>query len=104
MTKERLSQLKPLEGHRVSLALRNGSRIDDSQLISTGQSRVGKLWLFSNGNDTFVPVEDVIEVWKSFRPAGFGPPERCPGTWTDTLLRGGAGPRSGCVASRPSSP
>jgi len=71
MTKERLSQLKPLEGHRVSLALRNGSRIDDSQLISTGQNRVGKLWLFSNGNDTFVPVDDVIEVWEVVSTRGF---------------------------------
>ena len=71
MTKERLSQLKPLEGRRVSLALPNGSRIDDSQLISTGQNRVGNLWLFSNGNDTFVPVDDVIEVWEVVSTPGF---------------------------------
>lgn len=61
MTKERLTQFRSLEGRRVSLATRNGSRIDDSQLISAGSN---SLWLFTNGADIFLPIDDVVEVWE----------------------------------------
>ena len=65
MTRERFRALTALEGRQVSVALRDGARIDDSQLISAGRNRAGTLWLFTHGGDTFVPVEDVIDVWES---------------------------------------
>ena len=65
MTTASLGQLTALEGCQVSLALRNGDRIDDAQLVSARQNRAGTLWLFTNGSDRFVVVEDVIEVWES---------------------------------------
>jgi hypothetical protein len=47
----------------VSVALADGSRIDDAELVSVGRARSRTLWLFSNGDDLFVPVDDVIELW-----------------------------------------
>jgi hypothetical protein len=64
MTRDRLVAMKALEGHHVSLALRDGSRIDDCQLISTGRGQAGTLWLFATGADTFVDVDDVLDVWE----------------------------------------
>ena len=57
------SSLHGLEGRQVSVSLSNGSRIDDCQLVSA-RVRTETLWLFSNGQDLFVPVDDVIEVWE----------------------------------------
>ena len=62
MTRERLGALRALEGRQVSVALRNGSRIDDSQLVSAGRHRARTLWLFTHAGDTFIPAEDVIDV------------------------------------------
>ncbi|HEV8627183.1 MAG TPA: hypothetical protein VG034_22285 [Acidimicrobiia bacterium] len=69
MTRARLGQLTALEGRQVSLALRNGDRIDDAQLVSTRPNRAGTLWLFTNGSDRFIAVEDVIDVWEA-QPGG----------------------------------
>ena len=63
MTHDRLAVLtKGLEGCRVSLALVNGSRIDDCALISAG--RGDRLWVYSNGSDTFVPLDQVTDLWE----------------------------------------
>lgn len=64
MTRKRIAQFTHLEGCRVSLALRDGSRLDDCQLVSTGRNRTGSLWVFSNGADTFVPVDSVMDLWE----------------------------------------
>ena len=40
MPNPRIDQLKALEGRQVSIALRDGSRIDYCQLVSAGRSRV----------------------------------------------------------------
>ena len=69
MMRARFGQLTALEGRQVSLALRNGDRIDDAQLVSARRNRAGTLWLFTNGSDRFIAVEDVIEVWEA-DPAG----------------------------------
>ena len=47
-----------------SVALRNGRRIDDCQLVSAPRVRTGTLWLFSNGDDVFVSLAEVIDVWE----------------------------------------
>jgi hypothetical protein len=66
MTKEWLSALvQGLEGYRVSVALVDGSRIDDCQLVSAGHHGDDRLWLYSNGADTFVPIVDVADLWET---------------------------------------
>lgn len=63
MTEKRRTALRGLQGRRVTLALRDGSRIDDAQLVSVGSRGTRTLWLFDNGADTFVAIEDVLELW-----------------------------------------
>ena len=63
--KRRQSTLALLEGRRVSVALHDGTRIDDSSLVSSGRSRARTLWLFANGEDVFVPLDDVVDVWET---------------------------------------
>jgi hypothetical protein len=53
-----------LEGRQVSVALGNGSRIDDCQLVSAPRAGANTLWLFSNGDDVFVTLSDVVDVWE----------------------------------------
>jgi hypothetical protein len=63
--------LRILEGRQISLALRDGSRIDDCQLVSAGRTATETLWLFTNGDDVFVPLHDVVDVWEPApSPAG----------------------------------
>jgi hypothetical protein len=47
------------------VALRDGARIDDCQLVSAGRATTSTLWLFSNGADVFVDLGDVVEVWEA---------------------------------------
>lgn len=56
--------LRILEGRQISLALRDGSRIDDCQLVSAGRAATETLWLFTNGHDVFVPLCDVLDIWE----------------------------------------
>jgi len=63
---------KGLEGYRVSIALVNGSRIDDCELISAGRRGDDRLWIYSNGADTFVSLADVADLWE-VSPCCFGP-------------------------------
>jgi hypothetical protein len=53
------------EGRHVCVALRNGSRIDDCQLVSAGRLSTETLWLFSNGMDVFVSIGQVLDVWEA---------------------------------------
>jgi len=62
-TKE-LRKIQALEGGNVSVALRDGTRIDDYQLISAGRRGTRTLWLYG-GQDIFVPLNDVIDLWES---------------------------------------
>jgi hypothetical protein len=62
---EALSPLRSLEGCRVSVALRDGSRIDDCDLVSAGRPGTETVWLFSNGIDVFVPVATIVACWES---------------------------------------
>jgi hypothetical protein len=65
MTVERVTSLiGHLEGRRVSLALADGSRIDDCELVSAGHG-AGTLWLFVNGDDVFVAVDDITDAWEA---------------------------------------
>lgn len=53
-----------LEGRQVSVALDDGSRIDDCQLVSFGRHNVATVWLVSGGADVFVPVDRVVDIWE----------------------------------------
>ena len=69
MTADRLRILtKHLEGHRVGVALVDGSRLDDCELVSAGRHDTESLWLYTNGADTFVTIVDVTDVWE-IRPS-----------------------------------
>ncbi|HEX3623115.1 MAG TPA: hypothetical protein VHT97_12445 [Acidimicrobiales bacterium] len=62
MTAEKRRELHRLEGLPVHLSLADGSRLDDVALVS---ARSLTLWIFDNGQDVFVPVADVVDVWPS---------------------------------------
>ena len=68
MTDELAALTKGLEGCRVSVALVDGSRIDDCKLISAGHRGDGRLWLYSNRADTFVPLAEVADLWEQIAP------------------------------------
>jgi hypothetical protein len=62
MADQPLTNLRSIEGRQVTIALRDGSRIDDCNLVSGGRNRLDNLWLFVNGEDVFVARADVIDV------------------------------------------
>jgi hypothetical protein len=64
MTRKERGQLKELEGHRVSVALEDGSRIDDCELVAVDGGPRGQLWVHANGVDSFVPFSKVADVWE----------------------------------------
>jgi len=52
-----------MEGHQVSLALRDGTRFDDCNLVSGGRNRLDTVWLFVKGEDVFVSRSEVVDIW-----------------------------------------
>jgi hypothetical protein len=57
--------LRPLEGRHVCVALDDGTRIDDCELVSAGRRPAGTLWLYTSAGDTFVEAARVLELWES---------------------------------------
>ena len=72
MTRQEIGDLKELEGHRVGLALADGSRIDDCELVAVYRGRCGHLWVHANGTDAFVPLSKVADVWETSGRRGHG--------------------------------
>jgi len=72
MTRQHRVQLKELEGHRVSVALADGTRIDDCELVSVDRGRRGHLWVHANGGDAFVARSEVSDVWEVQGGRGHG--------------------------------
>ena len=61
----RLTELvRGLEGRQVCIALADGTRIDDCQLVAAARSEGATLWLYDNGSDRFVALIDVRDVWE----------------------------------------
>lgn len=56
--------MRTLQGRSVHVSLSDGSRLDDVFLVSASRSRI---WVFLNGEDTFIPVKDVVDVWEARR-------------------------------------
>src|SRR4051812_5436553 len=65
MANQTVRKLHSIEGRQVNVSLRDGNRIDDCNLVSGGRTRVPNLWLFSNGEDVFVDLADVVDVWEA---------------------------------------
>jgi hypothetical protein len=65
MSEEQAFRFRSLEGRHVCLALSDGTRIDDCQLVSIGRHGVDSLWVYVNGNDCFVALGEVVEIWES---------------------------------------
>jgi hypothetical protein len=68
MSTEGLPQLRALEGRQVSVAFRDGSRIDDCQLISAGRPGTGTVWIFASGMDVFLPLSTIVDCWEGAPP------------------------------------
>jgi hypothetical protein len=64
MNTRQRTRLRGLQGRVVHLALADGSRIDDAVLMSAGSRTV---WVFLNGEDTFITLHDLIDVWETGR-------------------------------------
>ena len=64
MTRDVVAKLVHLEGRCVSVAFNDGSRLDDCELVSAGHG-AETLWLFVNGNDVFIPVDEVTDAWEA---------------------------------------
>jgi hypothetical protein len=62
MSGQQRRNLRSLEGRRVHLSLGDGSRLDEVCLVS---ARARTVWVFLNGEDAFIPVDDVIDVWEA---------------------------------------
>jgi hypothetical protein len=65
MSSNDMRRARELEGRYVNVALKDGSRIDDCQLVSWGRNQAKSLWLFTNGTDTFVSLGDVVDLWEA---------------------------------------
>lgn len=59
------TDLRALEGRQISLSLKDGSRIDDVQLVSAGRDGLRTIWVFAYGMDTFVPLANVVDLWET---------------------------------------
>lgn len=63
MSPQTLRSIRRLEGRHVALCLGDGTRIDDCQLVSAGRGGP-TLWVVDSGEDRFVSVADVIDLWE----------------------------------------
>jgi hypothetical protein len=67
MSPQTLRTLRHLEGHHVSVALSDGSRLDDCELVSTGRGAAATLWLHDGHDDRMVRAADVLDLWENRR-------------------------------------
>ena len=64
MSPQTLRSFRHLEGHHVSVALCDGSRLDDCELVSAGRAGNATLWLHDGADDRMVQAVDIVEVWE----------------------------------------
>jgi hypothetical protein len=63
MATKPMSLHRSMEGRQVTIALRDGTRIDDCNLVSTGRNRLDNLWLVIDDEDVIVARGDVVDMW-----------------------------------------
>lgn len=61
MTQAEFGDLRSLEGRRVGVALADRTCIDEAVFEAVVS---GKLWLHAAGEDVFVPLPDVVDMWE----------------------------------------
>jgi prepilin-type processing-associated H-X9-DG protein len=68
MTTRSRFDVQKLEGRTVNVALADGSVLGPVPLVLARQNT---LWIVSEGEDTFVPLDRVVNVWDAppFRPS-----------------------------------
>ena len=82
MSSHVLPAMHSLEGRHVSVTLRDGSRLDDCQVVSARRSGAQTVWLFVDGIDVFLPVAAIVDCWEAIptrdrdRPDHEGQPAR----------------------------
>ncbi len=59
MTRIRQFDVQKLEGHTVNVALADGSVLDRVPLVL---ARRNLLWVVRNGEDAFLPLDQVVDV------------------------------------------
>jgi hypothetical protein len=58
-------RLSALIGKNVDLALDDGTRLDNCQLVSLPRRRhIGTAWIVNGGDDAFVAVDAITEFWE----------------------------------------
>ena len=62
----------------MSLALTGGTHMDACSLVSAGRAPVGTLWVFADGDDTFIPLHQVIDIRATASPIGPAPTPTIP--------------------------
>ncbi|HEY8525255.1 MAG TPA: hypothetical protein VIL48_09840 [Acidimicrobiales bacterium] len=67
-TRERRNRIRSLEGQSVCVALADGTRLDDCQLVSACRHGTRTLWLYANGADRFVALDMIVDIWESAAP------------------------------------
>ena len=60
------SEVQRFEGRRVNVALADGSVLGPVPLVL---ARRNTLWIVADGEDTFVPLDRVVNVWYAPPPA-----------------------------------
>ncbi|MGH3117624.1 MAG: hypothetical protein ACRDPR_17435 [Nocardioidaceae bacterium] len=65
MSTETSPRIHSLEGCYVSVALRDGSRIDGCRLVSARRPGAQTVWLFLDGMDVFLPVGAIAACWET---------------------------------------
>jgi hypothetical protein len=58
------TEFRAFEGRQVSVALADGSRLDDCSLVSAGRGATKTLWLVIDRIDAFLPMTDVVAIWE----------------------------------------
>jgi hypothetical protein len=64
MSPRTLRSFRQLEGHHVSVALADGTRLDDCELVSAGRGAAASIWLHDGLDDRIVEAADILDVWE----------------------------------------
>ena len=70
MTTAAAAKLQNLEGRTVSIALAGGFRIDECQLVSLPAAAAETFWVYTEGEDRFLPAAQVLDLWEAMPPGG----------------------------------
>ena len=57
-----LAELRALEGHRIDLILRDGTRLSDCLLVSRGRLWAKSIWVVSGEIDHFIHLREILSI------------------------------------------